>query len=206
MTDRSPRSSITDGSDTDTLNDETQIDIKSMGKSGAAEQNDTKGDLESFNDYVYRGNEPAAYRHIKTVPMAKSDRDTALLIAINHGKENIVRFLVDNGADVETMDNDKQPALIVAARKGCRGICKLLIYGGANIEVVDNYGETPMMLAAMHGHEDVVQLFLECNANAHAQNRYGSTAKDIAERKKKQNVVRLIDNFKRMRAKRVSSM
>jgi len=155
--------------------------------------------LPSFCDCVCSGTEPAAYRLLESMPTI--DRDAALRLTVHHGKETIVRALLENGADVEAREKDGQPVLIVAARKGYKGICRLLIDGGANIEVRDSYAETALMLAAMHGSVEVVQLLLECNANVKAVNRWGLTAQALAQRKKRYNIADLLENYERRRGK-----
>jgi len=132
------------------------------------------------------------------------DLDTLLLMAVNFEKEDMVRVLLENGANVEAIQCDGQPALIIAAAKGFRSICGLLLEMNANIEVKDRVNEeTGLMVAAVRGHAEVVELFLESGARVGVENCYGSTALDLAKRKKVWNTVHILEKEPRKWLKRV---
>ena len=78
--------------------------------------------------------------------------DTAILMRALWGKQfEIVKFLVDNGADINTT-NSQSTVLIEAAYSGCTEIVKLLIDAGANIDTKDWRGLTALMKASEQNH------------------------------------------------------
>jgi ankyrin repeat protein len=64
----------------------------------------------------------------------RTDYDyTALMAAARNGHENIVKTLVEKGAEVDLKDNEGMSAIILAAQYGHYEIVKFLIPRVANI-------------------------------------------------------------------------
>jgi ankyrin repeat protein len=84
-----------------------------------------------------------------------------LVLAAEEGKEDVVKYLLDHGANTEVR-NDDTP-LLVAVSKGHYSIAKLLLEHGANPNV---RGEgTPLLNAVDRGDSKTVELLLEHGAN-----------------------------------------
>jgi ankyrin repeat protein len=81
-----------------------------------------------------------------------------LYYAAAHGRGEVVRFLLDNGADIEARRKDGLTALMTAAYSGHQEIVELLIERGANINARDNAGLTVLDCAAMSGSEPLMAL------------------------------------------------
>ena len=73
------------------------------------------------------------------------------MFAARNGHIEIVKYLIENGADANT-------ALIEAAREGHIEIAKHLIENGADINAVDVLGRTALELATKRGHTETVKL------------------------------------------------
>ena len=92
------------------------------------------------------------------------DNDTALMKAAGQGHIEIVRFLVEQGADLDIRNRQEQNALMFAAAGGHLAVVVFLIDSGADVSPVGflysyEYGPfTPLMWAAYNGHLDVVNL------------------------------------------------
>jgi len=72
-----------------------------------------------------------------------------LLQAARNGQENIVRQLLDRGADVNRRYRYGCTALMGAAEGGHENVVRLLLDRGADINLVNNYGsETALMVAS----------------------------------------------------------
>jgi ankyrin repeat protein len=99
----------------------------------------------------------------------------ALLCAVKRGNGDIVKMLLEKGANANTMSSTNVSPLILASSDGSVGIVKLLISHGANIETKDSGGNTALMKAAANGHADVVQFLLQQGANVRAKNSGGET-------------------------------
>ncbi|KAL8799699.1 MAG: hypothetical protein Q9182_005708 [Xanthomendoza sp. 2 TL-2023] len=93
--------------------------------------------------------------------------DYALHTAVLRKHEEIVRLLIEAGADVNAFSKDGNTALNYACRYGSRSIAQLLLDGGADIEGrSDNHSHrrTPLEEAVFEGHDSVVQLLLHRGA------------------------------------------
>ena len=96
------------------------------------------------------------------------DNDTALMKAAGQGHIEVVRFLVEQGADLNIRNEQRQNALMFAAAGGHLAVVIFLIDSGADVRLTVSrfydysYGpNTPFMWAAYNGHLDVVNLLLE---------------------------------------------
>ena len=80
-----------------------------------------------------------------------------------HQGDNAVaaQFLVEHGANVNSIDEDKDTPLHFCAAHGSRKVAAVLIKAGAKIDPVDEDGDTPLYLAAEAGDVDIVQLLLD---------------------------------------------
>ena len=67
------------------------------------------------------------------------------------GYEDIVRFLLDNGANVRARDVNNKTALMGAAKKGHLGIVKMLVEAGSDVNSHDDNGRTSLMRASFLG-------------------------------------------------------
>ena len=64
------------------------------------------------------------------------------------GIVEIVRLLVENGAEVNNKNNDGTTALLWAASKGYLEIVRLLVENGAEVNSKNNDGTTALLSAA----------------------------------------------------------
>ena len=72
---------------------------------------------------------------------------TALMLAANCGRVEVVRLLLRRGAATEIRNNRGQTALMAAAICGENEIVNLLLDNGAEVDAQDNDGETALTLA-----------------------------------------------------------
>ena len=82
--------------------------------------------------------------------------------AASNGFTNVVRNLLDRGADIHLKDKKRgSTALHWAARNGCTDVVRLLIERGANIDEENKVLETPTHLAIWNHHKEALEVFLE---------------------------------------------
>ncbi|KAF5510909.1 Ankyrin-3 [Colletotrichum siamense] len=90
----------------------------------------------------------------------------ALLAASYVGHSNVVRILLDKGAEVSPRDEDGRTPLFAAALGGHVEVAALLIEAKADINSnAYDVAWTPIIAASFNGHVDVVELLLENGAN-----------------------------------------
>ena len=73
----------------------------------------------------------------------------------------VVKFLLDSGADVNAQSKDGGTALIYAAREGRISVVQLLLDSGANPAFSDNEGRTALSVSVEHDREDVHKLLID---------------------------------------------
>jgi ankyrin repeat protein len=99
----------------------------------------------------------------------------ALHEAAVDGKTQIVKLLLDHGADVNARGGPYGSALHAASSKGHEQIVKLLLDKGANINARDGHYGSALQGASFEGHEQLVKLLLDKGTNINAQGGdYGS--------------------------------
>jgi ankyrin repeat protein len=77
---------------------------------------------------------------------------------------DIVRRLVEYGADPNIRDYDDSTALHQASFHGSLEAAPLLLSYGAKLDGKDSRGRTPFHVAASNGHDDITKLLLEHGA------------------------------------------
>ncbi|XP_069694060.1 KN motif and ankyrin repeat domain-containing protein 1-like isoform X2 [Periplaneta americana] len=87
---------------------------------------------------------------------AKQHGQTALMLAVSHGRLDMVRLLVEAGADMNIQDEDGSTALMCAAEHGHTAIVKhLLSQPDCDASIVDCDGSTALNIAMDAGNKDI---------------------------------------------------
>lgn len=81
------------------------------------------------------------------------------------GHDDIVRYLLDKGAGVDTVGGKQGTALQVAALQGHKDVIQLLLARKASTKVVSARFGTPLSAAAEKGHERCFQVLLNAGAS-----------------------------------------
>jgi ankyrin repeat protein len=110
----------------------------------------------------------------------------------------VVRVLLEAGADVERTNVNNSTALHRAANEGQLEVCRLLLDWGAKVDPLDMSNNTPLHLAARWAQLLVVKLLVERGADVGLKNKYGQTARDSAREMGFYEVVDWLDSVNRM--------
>lgn len=100
---------------------------------------------------------------------------TALMLAVSHGRQEMVRALLECGADVNVQDDEGSTALMCASEHGRTEIVKLLLETpGCDISIVDNDGSNALSIALEASHNDTAVLLYAHMNYAKTQTAMGS--------------------------------
>jgi ankyrin repeat protein len=103
------------------------------------------------------------------VNITNKDGITPLITAVKNGYTNIVKLLIEKGANVNVKDNNGDPIILLATSSNNIGvdILRLLIENGANVNVTSNdeYFRTPLT-SALSGHrKEMAELLINNGAD-----------------------------------------
>lgn len=88
--------------------------------------------------------------------------NTALHRAVQRGNTDIVRLLLQAGADKMAKGFGDATPLIMAAACGYKELVQLLVDEGTDISAIDGEGYNVLHAAAQNGYPDLVRFLLEC--------------------------------------------
>ena len=113
--------------------------------------------------------------------------NTALQHAASGGHVEIVRHLIESGADVNSKNNTGETVLIGASHPGMGmpdkrfiEIIPLLIEAGAKVNIQDTYGLTALHRASDHEQIEIVRLLIESGANPYITSIWDKKPIDMA--------------------------
>jgi ankyrin repeat protein len=91
----------------------------------------------------------------------------ALFRAVNEGRADAAKAMIDLGADKNETDGSRT-LLHVAAQMGFKDAAQVLLDAGIPVEASDGHGATPLHYAVINDRIDVAQLLLQRGAGANA--------------------------------------
>ena len=115
--------------------------------------------------------------------------ETALMLAAASGSLELVRLLVDHGANINLPGWNP---LIYAAWRGQTEVVRYLLSKGADIDAVSPNGISALMMAARGGHFETVKLLLWEVANPNIKSESGATAMAWALKAGNSDIVKLL--------------
>ena len=124
--------------------------------------------------------------------IVQAQRVPVIIEAVEGGRVNDVRRLLDDGVDLNVRHGDGASALHWAAHRDDLDIAVLLIDSGATIDAVNDLGATPLWLAAVNGSNAMVARLLDAGANPNLALRMGETPLMTAARGGSVKVVELL--------------
>lgn len=112
-----------------------------------------------------RKNHPSVVRELvdrgADLNLQSRDRgNTALMDAAAEGHLEMVKLLLDHGAQVDAVSKSGQTALILAAGQGLSEICRILLAAGADPDKPDLLGMSARLYAGLFKNQEVKKLFL----------------------------------------------
>ena len=158
----------------------------------------TPGHMLNLSEFLYRA---CQYDFIKTARFLIQKNASVnytpgftpmLSIAVHNNNEEMVKLLLDNGADVDSKSTDNgQTALMIAKTPS---IVNFLIQNGANLNIQDARGYTAIHLAVDHNWISKIQELARRGADLNIPNIYGRTVAFKAVNTLNVNACRIIFN------------
>jgi ankyrin repeat protein len=105
---------------------------------------------------------------------------TPIMHAAHNGHADIIRFLVQCGANLEARDVNHLTACMIAANGDCASSVDALLHAGAQVDAQDMRGFTALHLAAMYASVDSIHLLVAAKADVNIKDAAGKTALDLA--------------------------
>jgi hypothetical protein len=109
-----------------------------------------------------------------------ADVNRDLMMATARGDLWRVKWLVENGANVNWRDEEGYTPMIWAAQHGHAPIVEYLTSRFASVNPTDRAGYTPLMWAAQEGHVATVEALLKKGANPNVNDKRGANAMTLA--------------------------
>ena len=98
-----------------------------------------------------------------------------LILACAYSSVDIVRVLLDHGADLNLANNLEETPLLHAACSGKLEIVRHLVANRAEVDKPDVYGRSPLYFVAQKGYEKIMKILLNAGANPNMQDHTGRT-------------------------------
>ena len=124
--------------------------------------------------------------------LSGADSGAPLADAVELGRPEHVRGLLQDGLDPNGAQPDGMTALHWAAHRDDLGAAELLIKSGADPDAQNRYGVTPLYLACVNGNGAMVRLLVTAGANPNGVQRGGETVLMTAARTGEIDAVRVL--------------
>lgn len=124
--------------------------------------------------------------------------DTALILAVCYGHEEVVDQLLLHGADTNVQTIHGKTAVFFASSHGKRSILEKLVQYGGNVNHLTLEKSSPLLAAAKGGHADVVEYLLNQGAAVDVIDSLGNTALMLAVWQENTEVDLLFSHIKRI--------
>ncbi|KAH8726741.1 hypothetical protein GQ44DRAFT_613477, partial [Phaeosphaeriaceae sp. PMI808] len=130
----------------------------------------------------------------KESPVNSKDgiQNMPLHYAVQNGHMEVVKLLLEHGAEVDSKGSEGRTPLSWAAEEGYEAVVKLLLEHGAEVDSKDNNSRTPLSWAAKGGYEVVVKLLLEDGVEVDTKDNYSRTPLSWAAKGGYEAVVKLL--------------
>ena len=119
---------------------------------------------------------------------------SALHAAISADDTEMVRILVEGGADVDARDPFGETVLHAAIDGNSPEIVEILVAAGANVDAKDSLGEPVLHRAIMKGDSDLVRILVDAGADVNITNAFGDSALSQAVHEGATEILRILTN------------
>ena len=114
------------------------------------------------------------------------------LACSGYGLGEIVKLLLENGAEVNVADRDGWTTLMKACFNGSTDTVELLLDGGADVHAQNRDGMTAFYMSCLHGNVSKAKLLLDRGANVDTTTAQGHTPLEVASDRNSVDIVWLL--------------
>lgn len=129
---------------------------------------------------------------------------TALHACTMPGREDVFRFLIESGIDVNVRDNNGNTALhLLSYVDDDRNVVQRMIWlinSGASVDITNEYKETAMHCAARNGYLERVQCLAERGADLAVRDRNRKTPASVAKHFQHPEIAEYLERFNENKA------
>lgn len=152
-----------------------------------------EGNVEEVQNLLNKGVNPNANSYETSIRVGTIDiATTPLCVAAENGTKDVVKLLLDAGAEPNIADGYGDTPLYSATKKNHTDVVKLLLNAGVEPNVADKYGDTPLKLAVHNGCKMLVKLLLDRGAEPNITDNGGRTPLYWAASRDHEDVVKLL--------------
>lgn len=123
------------------------------------------------------------------------DGETVLFLAVSKKFQQIVKLLLDYGANVNTQTSTGSTCIRSACCEGNYKSVQLLLEHGANVNIGNNYDNTPLMGAAFYNNYHICETLIDHGADVNAVSKCESNALHYAAKGQVKSLKDLINMF-----------
>ena len=149
-------------------------------------------DEETFTRKVQNGDAGAVALFLNAGMPAVVHGRQAIWTAIEFKHPEVVKILIDAGANVNESGEYGQTMVMLASDHKNLQILNQLIAAGADVNRANDYKITPLASAAEQGNKEIVEALLKAGANVNARNTYGGTALQVAVLRGYTDIVKIL--------------
>jgi len=119
---------------------------------------------------------------------------TCLWVATHLGLEGLVKYCLEQGAEINPKDTIwGDTPLVLAVQEGHEAIVEILLENGAEVNAQDDIGWTALMVAPeWESDEAIVELLLRHHADPNIQDKWGWTALIVVTHNNSETIVKLL--------------
>lgn len=129
----------------------------------------------------------------KTIKYDDDEYTPLMLASRYYWQEDIIKILIENGADVKAKNTNNLTALHCTISSSYpNNIIKKLMKAGADIEAKDCKGNTPLMSSVEFGNVQVINSLIEAGADINTTNNWGYTPLTIALNYGQTEIIRVL--------------
>lgn len=108
-------------------------------------------------------------------PDSDYNLNIALLTASAEGHIRQIKWLLKNGADINTSTYNKITSLHFAAANGQKEALRVLLEHKPNLNTLSVYSEAPLHIAVKQNNEEIAEMLIRAGADVNIRDRFGAT-------------------------------